>query len=68
MNKIFNIIRGWFYRFTNKNNYLFKTRFDICNTCDKKIKILGDDYCSMCGCALRAKCRVKDEKCLNGKW
>lgn len=39
----------------------------ICSTCDKRIKILGDDVCSECGCFLKAKCRVKDEKCLNGK-
>ena len=41
---------------------------DICSTCDKKIKILGDDYCSSCGCALKAKNRVKEEHCVENKW
>lgn len=67
MIKIWHIILGWWYRITGSNYELYKSRMDICSACDKKIKILGDDVCSDCGCFLKAKCRVKDEKCLNGK-
>ena len=68
INKLKNIVLGWWFRITNSNYDLYKERIEICNSCDKKIKILGDDYCSACGCSLKAKCRVKDEKCLMDKW
>ena len=31
-------------------------------------KVLGINYCSLCGCPLKDKLRVEDEHCLNGKW
>ena len=68
MGKLRNIILGWWYRITNSNYELYTSRMAICKNCDKKIVILGDDVCSECGCFLKAKCRVKDEKCLMNKW
>jgi len=68
MGKLRNIILGWWYRITGSNYELYKSRMDICSTCDKRIKILGDDYCSSCGCALKAKNRVKEEHCVENKW
>lgn len=29
---------------------------------------LGDEYCSLCGCAIKSKVRVEDEICYDGRW
>ena len=67
--KIINIIKGWYYRLFNKNVQLAKKRIAICNGCKSRIHIdmLGD-ICDECGCVLEAKARVIDENCELNKW
>lgn len=67
--KLINIIKGWSYRLLNKNEQLAKKRIAICNKCHSRthIDIIGD-ICDECGCVLKAKARVEDEKCELNKW
>lgn len=67
--KIINIIKGWYFKIFNKNEKLAKKRISICNNCNSKehIEIIGD-ICNQCGCVLEAKARVLDEKCELNKW
>lgn len=69
LKKVWNIIKGWWYKIFNKKEDLATTRLAICKTCESKLKldVLGD-VCSECGCVLDAKTRVKDEKCELNKW
>lgn len=66
--KLLNIIIGWWFRITGSNYDLYKSRIDICNSCEYKKILLGDEVCSVCGCFLKAKARVKNEKCMLNKW
>ena len=43
-----------------------KQRQDICNGCDKRIKLTNQ--CKECGCFLAAKTKIKQEKCPLEKW
>ena len=67
--KLINIIKGWYFRFFNKNEQLARKRIAICNKCKSKrhIDMLGD-ICDICGCVLSAKARVEDEQCELNKW
>lgn len=67
--KIINIIKGWYYKFFEKNKKLATDRLAICALCKSKVclEIIGD-ICDECGCVLDAKVRVKDEKCNLNKW
>ena len=65
--KIINIIIGHLYNLFNINNKLYISRYTYCKDCIYKEKILGINYCSLCGCPLKDKLRVKDEHCLNDK-
>ena len=67
--KLINIIKGWYFRFFNKNEQLARKRIAICNKCKSKrhIDMLGD-ICDECGCILEAKARVEDECCELNKW
>lgn len=69
LKKIWNIIKGWFYKIFGKKKDLAATRLAICKACESKLKIdiLGD-VCAECGCVLDAKARVKDEQCELNKW
>lgn len=66
--KLLNIIIGTFKNiFKIKTNYE-SVRYEICKQCsDKDSSILGE-YCSKCGCLIKSKIKVKNEKCLMGKW
>ena len=66
--KIKNIIIGHLYNLFNINNKLYTSRYTYCKDCIYKEKMLGINYCSLCGCRLKDKLRVEDEHCLNGKW
>lgn len=67
--KVVNIIKGWYFKFFNKNEQLAKKRIAICNKCESKVTIaLIGDICDECGCVLEAKARVKDEQCKLNKW
>ena len=64
-----NIIMGWFYRITHRNNKLYKARIEHCNKCKKRVQLTKNVYfCSECWCELGAKTRVIDEKCPLNKW
>lgn len=63
-----NIILGFFYNLFDMKNELYRSRRKVCNKCESNKKIMGMHYCDQCGCFLRAKLRVKDEKCLMNKW
>ncbi len=65
---VIRVITGWFNRFTGKEENLYKERMIFCNKCEDKITIFGEETCSLCGCPLKSKNRVKDEKCLKGLW
>jgi hypothetical protein len=39
----------------------------ICATCEYRKEALID-YCSMCGCAIQAKTKLRLTKCPVGKW
>lgn len=67
--KILSIIKGWWYRFFNKNEQLAKKRIAICKKCKSCVHIdMIGDVCAQCGCILEAKARVEDEKCELNKW
>jgi hypothetical protein len=67
--KIKHIILGWYYNFKGINYELLKTRMEICNKCEYKIRLTKNvEICDKCGCILSAKTRVKDEYCLLKKW
>lgn len=55
---------GWYYVAIFFDPPYAKTRRLICSTCAKN----KWNVCSVCGCPLVAKCRVKDEKCPIDRW
>ena len=67
--KLKNIILGWYYKYKGINYELMKTRMEICNTCEYKIRLTKNvEICDRCGCVLSAKTRVIKESCLLKKW
>lgn len=62
--KVVNIIKGFWYKFTNQNNRLQLWRMQICNKCNDR----DGKWCGLCGCLLDAKTRVADEHCLKNLW
>lgn len=69
-NKIKNIVIGNWRRFSgNQLTEEGQRRFNICMECDHKIQIAKTEYiCKECGCPIKSKCQVLDEKCLLNKW
>lgn len=72
MNKLQEILSAWSiaYNPDNEQNELASKRIEVCNSCEhKKTNALGINYCSICGCALKAKVfsPVKGA-CPQGKW
>lgn len=67
--KLINIVKGWWFYLSNKNEKLARKRIAICKKCKScvHIDIIGD-ICDECGCVLDAKARVKDEHCELNKW
>lgn len=69
LNKLINIIKGWYYKIFNKHEELARRRITICKKCKSCIHIdLVGDICDECGCVLAAKARVLDEQCELNKW
>lgn len=67
--KLINILKGWYYRFFNRNEELARKRIAICNKCSHKLHLdMIGDICDECGCVLEAKTRVLDEQCDLNKW
>ena len=52
-----------------KKTCVSKTRMDVCRKCPHRKRIMGIvDVCAMCGCFLKAKTRVLEEKCPIRLW
>ena len=66
--KVWNIIKGWFYKLFKKKQNLADIRLAICNTCEHRTETSLGNACSQCGCILDAKTRVEDEHCDLDKW
>lgn len=62
--KIKNILRGWYYVAILFDPPYAKERRKVCKTCVHcKLGV-----CTLCGCPIVAKPRIKDEECEAGKW
>lgn len=66
--KVWNIIKGWFYKLFKKKQSLADQRLSVCNTCTHRIESSLGYVCDECGCVLDAKARVEDEQCDLDKW
>lgn len=67
--KIKHIIIGTYNNIFNKEQELARSRLVKCFLCKHKKYIFGLGFiCARCGCILRLKTTVKDEKCPTGKW
>lgn len=52
----------------NTNDELSKKRLNICRKCDKLEIKYNKEKCSVCGCYLKHKTRIKSETCPLNKW
>lgn len=69
LTKFKHIILGTYYNMTNKKTEISYPRLQICKTCENnKIQLCFGNYCDICGCILKSKTRVIDEKCPVNKW
>ena len=68
LKKIQNIIVGNWRNLTGYTSDETKRRRQICKTCSHNIKFSGIRVCSMCGCPIKSKTTVENEKCLINKW
>ncbi len=69
MIKIKHIILGTLYNIFNKKKDISNPRLKICYKCkDKKYIFLVGYICKHCGCVLKSKTPVEDEKCPMNKW
>ena len=59
-----NIIKGFWYWVTNRNELTYRKRLDTCLGCDKNKRF----NCGECGCFKQLKLRVKEENCPLDKW
>lgn len=67
--KIKHIIIGTYNNIFNKNSTISNPRLQICIKCKDKKYIFKIGYiCKHCGCVLKSKTTVQDEKCPVGKW
>ena len=66
--KLLHIIIGNWRRLIGYQSDEMKERLKICSTCEHKIKFMGNEICDVCGCILKAKASIHDEKCLMNKW
>ena len=68
INKIKNIIIGWFRYIFKPQTKMAKERLTICRQCPHIGKTFGKEICTLCGCVLKAKVEVQDEICYDGRW
>ena len=69
INKIKNIIKGWYYKLTGINFELLEQRMKQCKECSEILYITKNTaICKNCGCELSAKTRVESEICPLKKW
>lgn len=64
MNKLRNIILGWFRFMFRPASPMAKERLKICSTCTFR----RGYFCGECWCELDAKAEIKDEECPFGLW
>lgn len=56
------------------NSSLSKERISICLSCDRLLnsipgqELLGLENCKECGCFIRIKSKLENQKCPLGKW
>lgn len=69
-NKIKEIADGWLHLLIKDSNVEQEAikRLEQCADCPNRIKQLGIDVCSGCGCPLMAKVRSKDSECPLNRW
>ncbi len=46
----------------------YTDRLAICKSCPYMKKKLTGSYCELCGCIIKIKAKMPDEKCPVGKW
>ncbi len=67
--KLKHIILGNLYNIFNKKQDISNPRLEICYKCPYKKNIKGIGYiCKKCGCILKAKTTIINEKCPLNKW
>lgn len=59
------ILEGYWNLLTGRNKELMKVRCEICSGC---VFLSVSGSCLRCGCGVRAKASVTQEKCPEGKW
>lgn len=62
LKRVKNIVEGAAAAVTGENQDLYDARIKICRECPRFRMRLGES-CSICGCALNLKLRVKKEHC-----
>ena len=62
------IIKGNWFRFKDKNHKLYTFRYKKCKFCKEKENTPIGEVCGLCGCPLKSKLRVIEEKCELDKW
>lgn len=66
LTKPLTIFRSIYYRLINKHKNI--ARLNICKRCVNKEHTSFGDVCSLCGCILDNKTRIKEEHCELNKW
>lgn len=66
---IVSVIKGNWMRLTGGNTRLYHIRRRSCMSCTERESVKGvGEICGICGCPLKSKLRVEDEKCGLNKW
>ena len=64
----FVVFKGNWFRAKNKNEDLFKKRYNKCKFCkDLEYTPIGE-VCNLCGCPVESKLRVPEETCELHRW
>lgn len=63
-----NIIKGNWYRLKNDKYLLYINRYSKCKFCEELEKTPIGEVCGICGCPLKSKLRVEEEKCEMNRW
>lgn len=67
--KFLNILEGTAKNILHIYPEFSRQRYKICKKCDEKLYIPGFGFiCKKCGCIIKSKITVKDEKCKLNKW
>lgn len=67
--KIKHILLGTYYNLFHKKQEVAYPRLKICAQCEhNKVLFRFGNYCNICGCLLKSKTTVLDEKCPMNKW